>query len=709
MKRVIFALSLFACAAFAAPASHHATNRESSGQFTIEQVLSAPFPSDLTPAPAKRMFAWVFNAEGKRNVWVAEPSGGGNAYTVRQLTNYSQDDGQDVGELSWTPDASAIVYVHGGDFEFPQREYPNPSRMAGGVEQDVFVLPVGGGEPRKIGEGHSPAVSPSGDSVAYVFKGEIWLAKLDGGEKPEQVIHELGQNGSLRWSPDGQSIAYVSARGDHSLIGVYSVGAKTVNYLDPSTDRDEDPVWSPDGSKIAFLRIPSTKGDLVFAPRRVGPPWSIRVAEVATGKGREIWKAAEGPGSVFRGMVAKNQLLWGAGDRIVFPWERDGWTHLYFISANGGEATLMTPGEFEVEHVALSPDRKTVVYSSNQDDLDRRHIWKIEAGGTEPQQLTRGTGIELAPEFASDSRSLAVLRSDAQLPLRPAILGGGDAIHDLAADQIPPEFPAKQLVTPQQVIFSSADGMRIHGQLFLPADASDGQPHPAIVFFHGGSRRQMLLGWHYMLYYSNAYGLNQYLANHGYIVLSVNYRGGIGYGLDFREALNYGADGASEFNDVEGAALYLRSRSDVDPKRIGLWGGSYGGYLTAMGLARASDLYAAGVDMHGVHDWNVEIRNWIPTYNPESPAEANAARLAYESSPISSVKTWRSPVLLIQGDDDRNVQFSQMGELADALRKQGVDYQELVFPDEIHDFLRHQTWVAAYTATAHFFAQQFKP
>jgi dipeptidyl aminopeptidase/acylaminoacyl peptidase len=323
--------------------------------------------------------------------------------------------------------------------------------------------------------------------------------------------------------------------------------------------------------------------------------------------------------------------------------------------------------------------------------------------------MTRGSGIELAPEFASDSRTVAVLRSDAHWPLRPAILGGGDAIRDLAADQIPHEFPANELVTPQQVIFSSADGLRIHGQLFLPAEANDGRRHPAIVFFHGGSRRQMLLGWHYMLYYSNAYGLNQYFANHGYVVLSVNYRSGIGYGLDFREALNYGADGASEFNDVEGAALYLRSRSDVDAKHIGLWGGSYGGFLTAMGLARASDLYAAGVDMHGVHDWNVEIRNWIPTYDPESPAEADAARLAYESSPIASIKTWRSPVLLIQGDDDRNVQFSQMGELADALRKQGVHYQELVFPDEIHDFLRHTTWVRAYTAAANFFAQQFKP
>ena len=117
----------------------------------------------------------------------------------------------------------------------------------------------------------------------------------------------------------------------------------------------------------------------------------------------------------------------------------------------------------------------------------------------------------------------------------------------------------------------------------------------------------MLLGWHYMYYYNNAYAMNQYLASRGYVVLSVNYRSGIGYGMKFREALNYGAGGASEFNDVLGAGLFLKSRPDVDPARIGLWGGSYGGYLTALGLARASDLFAAGVDMHGVHDWTEEL------------------------------------------------------------------------------------------------------
>jgi dipeptidyl aminopeptidase/acylaminoacyl peptidase len=220
-----------------------------------------------------------------------------------------------------------------------------------------------------------------------------------------------------------------------------------------------------------------------------------------------------------------------------------------------------------------------------------------------------------------------------------------------------------------------------------------------VVFFHGGSRRQMLLGWHPMYYYSNAYAMNQYLANNGYVVLSVNYRSGIGYGLDFREALNYGPSGASEYNDVQGAGVYLSSRPEVDPGRIGAWGGSYGGYLVAMALARASNLYKAGVDFHGVHDWAIELG---------IPAGAPDYRVAFESSPMNFLDTWKSPVLLIQGDDDPDVLFKNTVMLNDALRRRNVDVEELIFPDEVHDFLLYRSWRDAYRATVDFLNRKLR-
>lgn len=673
---------------------------------TIEQVLSAPFPTELTAAPAKGRVAWVFNARGARNLWVAESAADGS-YKSRQLTTYADDDGQDLGQITWSADAQTIVYTRGGDLEFTNGAYPNPQNNPQGVEQDIWAISVSGGAPKKLAEGYSAAISPRGTTVAYLFKAQVWSANLDGSDKPQQLIHANGNSSELRWSPDGSKLAFVSRRGDHSFVGVYNVAAKTVAYLDPGVDRDGEPAWSPDSHRVAFLRLAVAKDTLPFSPRREGAGWSIRIADASTGKGQEIWRADSGSGSAFHEIVAESQLIWAAGDRIVFPWEKGGWIHLYSVPVGGGPAKLLTPGNFEVEYVCAGENRQDIVYSSNQDDIDRRHVWKVSPTSDHPEAVTNGTGIETAPVLASDNKTVLVLRSDAHTTMRPALVAGKSELRDLAPESLPSDFPANAMVTPQQVVFSGADGMQIHAQLFLPHNANDGSRHPALVFFHGGSRRQMLLGWHYMMYYSNAYGMNQYLASRGYVVLAVNYRSGIGYGLNFREALNYGADGASEFNDVEGAGLYLRSRSDVDPARIGLWGGSYGGYLTALGLARASDLFAAGVDMHGVHDWNTEIPTFAAGYKSDQRAEF--ARKAWESSPLSSIDTWRSPVLLIQGDDDRNVPFAETVDLAEALRKHGVPFDLLVFPDEIHDFLLHRTWLAAYHASSDFFDKHFKP
>jgi dipeptidyl aminopeptidase/acylaminoacyl peptidase len=221
------------------------------------------------------------------------------------------------------------------------------------------------------------------------------------------------------------------------------------------------------------------------------------------------------------------------------------------------------------------------------------------------------------------------------------------------------------------------------------------------LFFHGGSRRQMLLGFHYMGYYSNDYSMNQYYAQQGYIVLAVNYRSGIGYGMEFREALHYGANGGSEYNDVYAAGLYMKSRNDVDANRIGLWGGSYGGYLTAMGLSRNSDIFHCGVDIHGVHDWNEELKNGVIDYDPAT--RASFASTAIASSPVYFVDGWKSPVLFIHGDDDRNVPFDQTVMIIEKLRKRKVYFEQLIIPDEIHDFLLHRTWLTGYHEAADFF------
>ena len=647
-------------------------------EFTLEQVMGAPFASELTASP-KGGVAWVFNSRGVRNIWVAG----------RSVTAYSADDGQEITSLRWTPDGASLVFVRGGL----------------GSEEALWIVPAARGEPRRLDDGWSPAVSPKGDRVAYVKQGQVWSAALTGEPGPAQLFKARGNCGSLRWSPDGTSLAFVSTREDNSLVGVYEAATKTVRYLDPSVDRDDSPVWSRDGKRIAFLRIPNARVLALVGPKREAPPWSIRVAEASTGRGREIWRAKAGRGSVFRVVEGEDQLLWADGDRLVFPWEGDGWTHLYSVAAAGGEAVLLTPGEFEVEQVALGRDGKQVVYSSNQGDRERRHLWRTGVGGGTPAAVTSGESIEWSPVVVDEGGTVAFIRSDARTPGRPYLVSDGKP-RDLAPDSLPRDFPLQAMVTPREVSFTTADGMEIQGQLFLPGDLKPGEKRPAVAFFHGGSRRQMLLGWHGMEYYHNAYAFNQYLVSRGYVVLSVNYRGGTGYGMEFREALHYGATGASEMNDVVGAGEYLKSLPEVESASIGLWGGSYGGYLTALGLANASELFAAGVDLHGIHDWRTEARLFLPSDDFET--QQAALRTAWEASPLADVKSWRSPVLLVHGDDDRSVQFKQTVRLVEALRAQGVEFEQLIFPDERHEFLMHAHWLAAFHAAAEFFDKHLR-
>ena len=236
--------------------------------------------------------------------------------------------------------------------------------------------------------------------------------------------------------------------------------------------------------------------------------------------------------------------------------------------------------------------------------------------------------------------------------------------------------------------------LEIHGQLF--EKPGTGTKKPAVVYVHGGPQRQMLLGWHYSSYYSNSYAANQYLASRGYVVLSVNYRLGIGYGYQFQNPGKTGAGGAAEYADIKAAGEFLKSLPQVDPECVGIYGGSYGGYLTALGLGRDSELFAAGVDIHGVHRQRTAKDNAIRrTRTPGA--------IAWRSSPVATIETWKSPVLLISGDDDRNVAVSQTVDLAGRLAAAGIAFEQMIIPDDTHHFMRYANWMRVNAATADFF------
>jgi dipeptidyl aminopeptidase/acylaminoacyl peptidase len=654
---------------------------------------------------------------GVRNVWIAK----GPDFKPRMLTSASVEDGQELTNLAFSADGRVLVWTRGGDHgsNWPAEGnlQPDPTSSPNQPKLEIWAAPVDGA-PKLLAEGDMPVPSPRGDMVAFEKGREIWSVPVDGSRPAARMFFTRGENNSVAWSPDGKTLAFVSEREGHSFIGLYTSEADPIRYIAPSTSQDSDPVWSPDGSRILFVRRPG-RGGATNPPLKPRPqPWAIWVADARTGAARELWHSAETMRASYPRTQGGANLRWAAGDRIAFLSYHDGWPHLYSLPLTGGEPRLLTPGDFMVEYVAITPDRKFLVYNANTgsdaDDIERRHVFTVAVDGSAPPSpMTSGPGIEWSPAVSSGG-TLAYLGSDARKPAMTFVrsMAGPGASRALDSDLLPADFPAPQLVVPQHVTFNAPDGTTVHGQLFKAGHSTGKQP--AIVFVHGGPPRQMLIGWHYMFYYSNAYAVNQYLASRGFVVLSVNYRLGIGYGFEFHQPTDGGSRGASEYQDVLAGAKYLQARPDVDPARVGIWGGSYGGYLTALALGRNSDVFAAGVDIHGVH-----TRVTPPRDDLEVAAQLNdgltrddlarAIQVAWQSSPDAYASSWKSPVLFIHGDDDRNVHVTETIELVQRLKPLGVKYEEIIIPDEIHDFLLYRSWLRVDTATTEFFERVFKP
>jgi dipeptidyl-peptidase 4 len=751
-RRMLMAAVAVASLVIAAPR----VPRAAAGSPTIEQFLMPGYPTEIVSAKKVDRIAWTAYEHGRRNVYTASAP----QFHALRVTNVMKDDGIELSDLSISDDGAIVVFVRGTQ---PNREgwVANSTANPEGATRTIWAARTAGGAAWKLGEGTTPVLSPDGSTVAYSKDGQVYRYSIGAGGSggpgrsggPSRSsgsglqapwIKAWGSNSNLKWSPDGSKLAFVSNRVDHSLIGVYDVRTRAVKFLSPSVDHDGSPTWSPDSKRVAFIRRPGTpfgqqahqgqgsignpdgpaynpltairagrgggqsgrggrgRGDaepprdprpgLMTAAFAGGYTLSFWVADVATGEGKEFWHNAKDD----KEFNAINAIQWAGADRVIFEAEPQEWVRWYSVGLSTGQTapTTLTPGEGAVEQTSLSADGKVLFYATNAGDIERRHVWKVPTAGGTAEQLTKGDTIETYPAALASGQRVAVLGGDAKRPFGVGLVqaSGGSAEY-IYPDTVAAGFPLDAHVVPQPVVTKAPDGLEIHNQIFLPKDLKPGEKRPAIVFVHGGPVRQMLLGYHYMHFYHVAYGVNQWLASRGYIVMSINYRSGIGYGKSFRTAPNTGGRGNAEYQDVLAGGKYLQTRPDVDPNRVGIWGLSYGGVLTAQALARNSDVFKVGVDLAGVHLWGNSL-------DPES--------VSYKASAISAMDTWKSPVLLVHGDDDRNVQFSQTTGLVQLLRAHNVYHELIVFTDDTHEPLTHQRYLYAFNRLEEFIGRFLK-
>jgi len=450
--------------------------------FTMSQVLSAPFVGDLTGSPDGAAIAFTANERGLHNVYFANGMTG-----AKRITAYSSDDGQVVGSLAIVPGDRAVIYVR-GEGTNRRSEYPNPLSLPVPPAQTIWIVSASGSPPVRIGEGNSPVVSPKGDRVVWLLHGQPYSAALSVQNnvprvgRPARLFSIRGSLSAPVFSPDGSRLAFTNSRGDHGFVAIYNLATRQLSYAAPYFASDFAPAWSADGKQIAFIRTPGTLEDEDPYVHYVKEPWSIWTTDADGSNGRQIWQADRGMGSEFYGTDSSAQLFWSRDGRVAFPWEKDGWRRLYSVSSQGGAAELLTPGAFEVENVTVSPDHSQLVFSSNQNDIDRRHIWSSGFQAGAPSQLTTGPDSQWTP-VALVSGIVAYMDAGFKNPPAVYALHGGQAMA-VGGPAVPAEFPANDLVEPQLVTFHAPDGLLIHAQVFVPQN--DSGKHCAVIFDHGG-------------------------------------------------------------------------------------------------------------------------------------------------------------------------------------------------------------------------------
>jgi dipeptidyl aminopeptidase/acylaminoacyl peptidase len=696
--------------------------------FSLDKLFTRPYlwgtsPSQVTWAKHAHILGFLWNAQGQpfKDLYIYNA----DSKTLKRLTDL---------ESLKDPinDSDAEHDIHRQDYLAPRAGLSSyelsedGSRAVFSYRGDLFLVPTGGGPLHRLTKTKAPETdpqfSPDAGSVAYSQSGQIYVMSLNGGLLEQRTdLKPPTTLVSFHWSPDGKQICYAVAPqpGRMLALPIYSGQFVTASPFSRSVAGDsavplqwyvteasgdapprlleagkgigrQASQWSPDSKHLLLVEQASTFKSV-----------NVRVVNVNTGTSTVVFHQDDDR------WVELPDIGWDqAGKRLWFTSDQSGYQHLYTVSPDGSDLKQVTQGEWEVHNDPFSHSPQwvgdSIYYSSTEESTTERQFYRVKADGSSPpERLSSAEGLNIG-WVSEDGKMRAMLHADMKNPLDLFIDGGRVTQSPQAPFYTMPWAQAKFLHYP-----SLRDGKPVSARLLLPAgyhpDDPNAKPRPAVVYIHGaGYATSVLKQWG--SYQDLRFVFNNYLASQGFVVLEMDYRGSTNYGRDWRSGV-YLNMGGPDLEDVLGGVEYLRGLKNIDMKRVGIWGWSYGGFMTATAMFKSPATFKAGAAFSGVYDW----ANYNANYTDERLTAPWENPEAYRrSSPIHFSDRLQSHLLILHGIADDNVLFQEAVQLSEKLIHEGKQFEEAFYPEESHAYVRDETLKDAFGRTAEFFARYLK-
>jgi dipeptidyl aminopeptidase/acylaminoacyl peptidase len=592
-----------------------------------------------------------------------------------------------VGGTAWSPDGKQIAFI---------------SNISG--RNNVWVVPAEGGWPVQLTISDqrqaSPAWSPDAKWIAYISdhdgdeQWDIFLVSPANGEVINLTNTPDVAEESPAWAPDGRHLAYqVRPRTSSTYeIDVMDILTRKVLHLTTGTAPElgnNNPIWSRDGKWIAYTQ-----------QHAAGKDSNIFVVEVATGKSTLL--------TAHRGEHNYSADDWSPeGKKLLITSNAgNGYDNVGLLDVFSNKIDWLTQEKWEVSAGFFSPDRRQVTWTTNVDGNVQLVLHDLAGRRSQALPIAAGVnslgGAESA--FTRDGSRLLYFHNGADSPRDACVYNFADKRSHQVTNSLVGGVRSSDLVKPFLVHYPSTDGKwTISAFVYVPYNMQRDGHNAAVVYVHGGPTAQTLNGFDRLV---------QYLANAGYLVIAPNYRGSTGYGKEFMDANRFDM-GGGDLADVLAAAEWIKKSGYPDPKKIVLLGGSYGGYLTMMGVTKQPDEWAAGVPLVPFVNWFTEVKNEDPLLQQYDRAtmgdpEKNKA-LWEERSPINFVDRIKAPLLLLAGGHDPRCPKEESEQVADAIRKRGGVVDLKIYENEGHGFSRIENQIDAYKRVAEFLKKYVPP